>query len=528
MNPEPAKPSTVWTENYDLPRFPTLTEAKTCDVCIVGGGITGFTAAFLLASEGKSVIVVDDGPLCGGETGRTTAHLTDVLDTTYHELISKHGLANAQALFQAYRAGMDQIATIIKQEKIDCDFEKLDGHLFLSPESKLSELEHELAAVGKVGFANVKLTDCPLKRKEIIPSLCFPNQYQFHVMKYLDGLIDACIDRDVQIFAGTHVGGIDDGDTVLVKKTNQENVAVSAKSVIVATNSPILGLGVHMKQAAYRSYVIAGRVPIGAMPKGLFWDTQDPYHYVRTQSIEDDLEFELLIVGGEDHKTGQADDSAERFARLEAWTREWCANFTSVDYKWSGQVYEPVDGIGYIGKHPGSKGIYIATGASGVGMSFSAVAGLLLTDEICGRENSAAKLFDPARTPVSSPLEFIKENLNAAAQFVDYVTKPDVTSVTQIHPGEGAVVTRNGEKIAVCRDDHGNLCERSAICPHMGGIVSWNTLEKSWDCPVHGSRFDVNGKVLDGPANKDLAEAPFKLSDETEQEFQPRTKKKAS
>ncbi|MBS1954819.1 MAG: FAD-dependent oxidoreductase [Cyanobacteria bacterium SZAS-4] len=520
--------SSIWNDKLELPKFPTLTEAKDCDVCIVGGGITGFTAAFLLASEGKSVVIIDDGPLCHGETERTTAHVTDVLDTRYHRLIEKHGVENARIIFQSYRAALDQIAMIVRQEKIDCDFEKVDGHLFLDPETKLGELETELSAVSELGFANVRLTECPLVRKEPMPSLCFPDQYQFHVWKYMDGLIDACLDRGVQIFANTHIGGIEDGDTVLVKKTNQENVAVSAKAVIVATNSPILGLGVHLKQAAYRTYAIAGRIPIGAMPKGLFWDTAEPYHYVRTQPIEDDLEYQLLIVGGEDHKTGQADDFAERFSRLEQWAREWCANFKTVDYKWSGQVYEPFDGIGFIGKQPGSKGIYIATGASGVGMSFAALAGTLLTDELCGRENSAAKLFDPARVPLSSPIDFIKENINAAVQFVDYVTKPEITSVMQIHPGEGAVVTRNGEKIAVCRDDHGNLCERSAVCPHLGGIVAWNSLEKSWDCPVHGSRFDMNGKVLDGPANKDLAEASHKLVDEPEQESHSSADKKAS
>jgi glycine/D-amino acid oxidase-like deaminating enzyme/nitrite reductase/ring-hydroxylating ferredoxin subunit len=528
MNRETESTSSLWSHQVQLPKFPTLTEAKTCDVCVVGGGITGFISAYLLASEGKRVILIDDGPLSAGETIRTTAHLTDVLDTRYHTLIAKHGVEGARIIFQAFRAGVDQIATIVRQEKLDCDFEKVDGYLFLAPETKLSELESELRAVSEVGFANVCLTDCALARKEKLPSLCFPDQYKFHILKFMDGLIDACLDRNVEIYANTHIGGIEDGDKVIVTRTDHENVAVTADAVIVATNSPILGFGINLKQAAYRTYAIAGRVPIGAMPKSLFWDTAEPYHYVRTQAIEDDLECELLIVGGEDHKTGQADDGAERFARLEQWTREWCANFKSVDYKWSGQVYEPFDGIGFVGKQPGTRGIYIATGASGVGMSFAGLAGILLTDEICGRHNSAAKLFDPSRMPLSSPFETLKENINAAVQFIDYVTKPEITSVMQIHPGEGAVVTRNGEKVAVCRDDHGNICERSAICPHMGGIVSWNSIEKSWDCPVHGSRFDMNGKVLDGPANQNLGEPPFHVTEEGEQESHSFKKKNGS
>lgn len=527
MNHESAETKTFW-EKFELPRFPTLTDARCADVCIVGGGITGFMTAFMLASEGKKVIVVDDGPLCGGETRRTTAHVTDVLDTRYHTLISKHGLDKAKTIFQAYRAGLDQILSLIRTEKIECELEKRDGYLFLSAEEHLKELESELKAATEVGFANVTLTKSPLTDKDAVPALCFPNQYQFHILQFMDGLIDACVDRGVEIFANTKIAGIEDGDDILVTKENQENVSVSAKAVVIATNSPIVGIGVHLKQAAYRTYVIAGPVPMGLVPKGLYWDTQDPYHYVRTQPIEDDLENELLIVGGEDHKTGQEDDGEARFARLEEWARGWGGNFRQINFKWSGQVYEPVDGLPYIGKQPGSKNIYIATGASGVGMSFSGVAATILNDLICGRANFAADVFDPTRVPLSSPLDFIKENVNAAVQFLDYVITPEVTSVMQIHPGEGAVVTRNGEKIAVCRDDHGNLCERSAVCPHMGGIVQWNSVEKSWDCPVHGSRFDMNGKLLDGPANKGLDEAPFKLSDEAEQESQNLSDKKAS
>ncbi len=525
MNEEIESTSSLWSLQAELPKFPTLTEAKECDVCIIGGGITGLMSAYLLASEGKRVILVDDGPLSSGETKRTTAHVTDVLDTRYHSLINKHGLEASRSIFQAFRAGLDQIATIIRQEKIDCDFEKLDGYLFLAPQTKLSELETELQAVNELGFAGVRLADCPLMKKEHPAALCFPNQYQFHVLKFMDGLIDACLDRNVEIYANTHVGGIEDGDKVIVKRTNHENVAITADAVIIATNSPVVGLSINLKQAAYRTYAIAGKVPIGLIPKGLFWDTSDPYHYVRTQPIEDDLEYELLIVGGEDHKTGQADDGAERFSRLEEWTRSWCPSLKSIEYKWSGQVYEPFDGIGFVGKQPGARGIYIATGASGVGMSFSGLAGIILTDQICGRENSAAEIFNPGRVPLSSPIETIKENINAAVQFIDYLTKPEITSVSQIHPGEGAVVSRNGEKVAVCRDEHGNICERSAICPHMGGIVSWNPVEKSWDCPVHGSRFDMNGKVLDGPANQDLGEPAFHLIDEGEQESHPFSQK---
>ncbi|HEY9679560.1 MAG TPA: FAD-dependent oxidoreductase [Drouetiella sp.] len=528
MRQESSETPTFWSEKFDIPQFPTLTEAKCCDVCVVGGGITGLMTAFMLATEGKKVIVVDDGPVCRGETIRTTGHVTNVLDMRFHTLIAKHGLENARIAFQAYRAGMDQIASIINTQKIACDFEKVDGYLILSPETKLNELQREEKAANDVGIANVSLTDSPLKRHEVTPALKFPSQYQINIAEFMDGLIDACLDLGVEIFANTRMGGIEDGDVVVVKKENQENVSVSASSIVIATNSPILGVGVHLKQSAYRTYVIAGPVAINSVPKGLFWDTEEPYHYVRTQPIEDDLEHELLIVGGEDHKTGQEDDPQIRFARLEEWTRTWVGNFKSIDYKWSGQVYEPVDGLPYVGKQPGSKGIYIATGASGVGLSFAGFACQILNDLICGRANSSAALFDPTRLPLTSPIDFVKETVNAAVQYFDFVSKPDVTSVMEIHPGEGAIVTRGGEKIAVCRDDHGNICERSAICPHMGGVVQWNSLEKTWDCPVHGSRFDMSGTVLNGPAKEGLAEAKHKLDDEGEQESKGMRGKRAS
>jgi Rieske Fe-S protein len=229
------------------------------------------------------------------------------------------------------------------------------------------------------------------------------------------------------------------------------------------------------------------------VPAALYWDTADPYHYVRLQR-------DVLIVGGEDHKTGQEDDAYDRFAYLESWARERFP-IGDAEYKWSGQVMEPVDGLAYIGRNPGDKGhILVTTGDSGQGMTHGTIAGILLTDLILGRPNPWESLYDPSRKSLRSAAEYVKENVNVAKQYLDYVSPGEVDSVDEIRPGHGALVREGLAKLAVFRDDHGAVHALSAVCPHLGCIVHWNTLEGTWDCPCHGSRFDTDGRVLNGPA----------------------------
>jgi len=259
----------------------------------------------------------------------------------------------------------------------------------------------------------------------------------------------------------------------------------------------------HTKQAAYRTYVIGARVKAGSVPRNLYWDTPDPYHYIRLQNADDGSRDEILIVGGEDHKTGQPDfeDPEEPFDCLEKWTRERFPDVKAIEYKWSGQIIEPVDGMAYIGKNPGSnEHIWIATGDSGNGMTHGTIAGILLSDLIQGRQNIWAKLYEPSRISLRASPEFVKENANVAAQFKDYLTGGDVDDYSQIEPGSGAVVGSGRNKIAVYRAEDGTIHECSAVCPHLYCIVEWNDTEKSWDCPCHGSRFDPLGRVMNGPA----------------------------
>src|SRR5690606_3145136 len=278
---------------------------------------------------------------------------------------------------------------------------------------------------------------------------------------------------------------------------------VTADAVIVATNVPVNDrLAIHTKQAPYMTYVIAAPGPKGSVPPPLAGDTGVPSHYLRIQPAE---EADLLIVGGEDHKSGQADDTAERHARLEAWARERFPFMGEVGWRWGGQVMESLDYLGYIGRNPmDDDNVYVATGDSGMGLTHGTIAGMLLSDIIAGYENPWAGLYDPARKPLRAAREFAAENANVARQYADWVTGGEVDSAAEVAPGSGALIRRGLHKVAVYRDPSGQLHERSAACPHLGCVVHWNAAEKTWDCPCHGSRFDALGKVINGPANVDL------------------------
>jgi glycine/D-amino acid oxidase-like deaminating enzyme/nitrite reductase/ring-hydroxylating ferredoxin subunit len=497
----------VWEATAKVPIFSSLKENLHADVCVVGAGISGLTTAYLLAQEGQSVVVLTDGALASGSTGATTAHLTHALDDRYFEIERLHGAEGARRTAESHTAAIDRIESIVMQEKIDCEFERLDGNLFLPPGGEEELLDRELAAAQRAGLEGVtKLSRVPWRSFDAGPCLRFPNQGQFHPLKYLTGLTKA-LERDGgRIFTHSRADRIEGGS--LARITAGRHV-VTADAVVVATNSPVNDRVVlQTKQAAYMSYVIGARVPRGSVTRALYWDTQDPYHYVRLLSVPGGGKdgHEILIVGGEDHKTGQADDAHERHARLEAWARERFP-ITEVEHAWAGQVLETIDGLAFIGRNPlDEDNVFIATGDSGMGMTHGTIAGILLTDLILGRENPWATLYDPSRKTLRAAGEFLGETLNVAAQYTDWLTGGDVGSVEEIAKDCGAVLRRGLTKVAAYRDEEGALHEVSAVCPHLGGIVHWNSGDKTWDCPCHGSRFDKLGKVINGPANQDLDE----------------------
>lgn len=496
----------VW-RLVEVPRFDSLTANTEADVCIVGAGIAGLSTAYLLAKEGRKVIVVDAGSLAGGETERTTAHLTDILDTRYYLLEWLHGERGARLAAASHRAAIAKIESIIKDEQIQCDFGRLDGYLFEPPGGSGETLEKEWKAARRTGLVADMVAAAPLSGFHTGRCLCFPDQAQFHPLKYLVGLADAITRMGGRIFTETQVKSVAGGATTIVETATKHQIR--AQATVVATNTPVNDMfAIHTKQAPYRSYVIGLSVPKSSVPSGLYWDTEDPYHYVRVQpGIPAGTERDLLIVGGEDHKTGQDDNPEPRYTRLEQWTRERFPMAGEIDFRWSGQVMEPVDGLAYIGRNPGDEHVYIVSGTSGNGMTYGTIGGILLSDLILGRENPWIAIYNPSRVSLRAAGKFLRENLNAAAWYTEHLTGGDIDSANDLQRGNGGIVRRGLSKVAVYRDEADNLHECSAVCPHLGGIVQWNPVEKSWDCPLHGSRFTSLGRVISGPATSDLKKA---------------------
>ena len=490
----------LWSATSKEPSIPALDRNIDADVCVVGAGIAGMTTAYLLAREGKSVVVLDKGQIGSGETAYTTAHLSNVIDSGYLEIEHLHGAKRARLVAQSHTAAIAQIESIVADEQIDCDFERLDGYLFSLAGGSQRKLQEELQAAKRAGLQVRKLKQSPFDLK-FGPCLRFRRQAQFHPLKYLAGLGRAIKRMDGRLFGGTEAKEIKGGKTV--KVGTKGRAIVSAGAVVVATNTPINDWDkIYAKQVPHRTYVIGAFVPAGSISRALYWDTEDPFHYVRLQRIHANGKTrDLLIIGGEDHKTGQAEGIEGRFARLATWGRKHFPGIREIAFRWSGQVMESMDDLAFIGRNPkDDPNVYIITGDSGAGLTHGTIAGILLCDLIVGRDNPWATLYDPARKTPRAAGTFPQENPKAGGEYAHWLTPGEVGTVEEIKPGMGAVIHRSSSRIAVSRDDTGRLHQCSAVCSHLGCIVSWNATERTWDCPCHGSRFTPDGKLLNGPA----------------------------
>ncbi len=504
-----------WLGTAPVPEFAPLTADATADVVIVGAGIAGLTTGYLLARAGRRVVVLDDGPVASGESGRTTAHLANALDDRFHYLEQLFGETGARLAAEAHGAAISKIEEISKTENIACDFRRLPGYLFVGDGCDPDELENEQQAATRAGLPGVRLQTESGQTgvRWGGPCLVFPQQGQFHITKYLAGLARAIEAHGGRVCGHSHVAEVAGGTEAHVRLT--AGPTVRAAHVVVAANVPFNDRVVmHTKQAAYRTYAVALRVAAGSIAPGLYWDTADPYYYVRLQKTDPTGEFngdDLLLVGGLDHKTGQPDTDPERkFDELITWARAHFDGLGARAYAWSGQVLEPNDSLGYAGHNPlDDANVWIITGDSGHGMTHGTLGAMLITDLIQGKPNPWAALFDPGRVTLKPGAikEFAREMSNVAAEYTDLLTGGDVASADEIRPGTGAVLRRGATKIAAYRSPEGKLHECSAICPHLGCVVAWNNLEKSWDCPCHGSRFEATGELLAGPANSGLAAA---------------------
>jgi glycine/D-amino acid oxidase-like deaminating enzyme/nitrite reductase/ring-hydroxylating ferredoxin subunit len=390
---------------------------------------------------------------------------------------------------------------------MDCEFTRLDGYLFQPPGETAVALEQEMAAARRAGLTEVEwLIRAPLAGLGVGPCLRFPRQAQLNPLRYISGLARAIERAGGRIFAKSPVVRVSGGAGPYVETA--KGAVVSADNVIVATNTPIHdNLTIHARQAPYRTYAIGARIPWDAVPRALYWDTADPYHYVRLKSAftPDGKEgHDILIAGGEDHRQGEVDDGEERFHWLEQWTRKRFP-ITEVDYRWSGLVMEPADSLAFIGRDNTAQNVFLATGDSGHGWTHGTLAGIILTDLICGRKNPWAALYDPSRITSRAAAAYIGQSADVARDLLGWVTPGDVSSESGIAPGSGAVVRRGLRKLAIYRDTNGRLHSCSAVCPHLGCLVAWNSAEQSWDCGCHGSRFDSSGRILRGPATVNLA-----------------------
>lgn len=497
----------LWSATARLPTFPKLSGDFNTDVVVVGAGITGVTAALLLRRAGLRVVVLESGVVGGGVTGRTTAHITEVLDARYHQLAVDFGEAGARTAAESVRASIERIAGFIAEEGIACEFERLPGFLYAENDRDVTMLERELDAAQRAGLRATLTREVPLPYR-VVAALRVEDQAQFHPLRYLRGLLKALVATgDVHVFERSRVHAVDDGAPCRVAT---DGGTVTARAVFLATHTPITKLEIHTKIAPYRSYVLGLALAGAPVPPGLYWDTADPYHYVRRYVGPDG---EALLVGGADHKTGQEPDTGARYRDLERWVDQHFPG-AKPSYRWSAQVYEPADGLPYIGTKPGAEHVFLATGYAGTGMTFGTLSAMIVSDQIVGRLNPWASLYDASRKHVlASATSFLAENANVARAAVGGMLKSEARSVTQVPRGEGRIVRVGGRQLAVFRDERDQVVALAPHCTHVGCVVGWNPAERSWDCPCHGSRFAPTGEVLEGPAPTALPRV--ELEDET-------------
>ena len=494
----------LWKALTETPQLPPLEQDAQCDLVVVGSGIAGLSSAYEAARCGARVIVIDRGEIASGMTARTTAHLVTEIDDRYFELIDAVGEEDARLYHESQVAAVNRIEAICSEEGIDADFKRLPGYLVPAEAAHMGELEQEYDACRRLGVEVEWTSEAPYKLIAGTRALKFANQGRFHPLKYCTRLVEAIQARGGRLYGRTaYVDDDEHGDGVTIR--TEAGPTISAGAALFATNSPVNDrVAIHTKQIPMRTYALAARVPHGSVEDALIWDTLWPYHYVRLQPADEAEDW--LIAGGEDHRSGTANDMNERLARIEAWVRDRFPSVGAVAYLWSGQVMEPADCLPLSGRD-GSDRIYVHTGDSGTGMTNGVAGALNFIALYRNHKARFADLFDPARKPASrySLGEYVKGQGPVVANLAEYLEAGEVDSVEAIAPGEGAILRRGIAKHAVYRAEDGSVVERNAACTHVGCIVHWNSFEKCWDCPCHGSQFRPDGSVLNGPAVRPLA-----------------------
>jgi len=492
----------LWMDIDVAPDAEVLDGVHECDVAVIGSGIAGLSTAYELCKRDKSVIVIDRGHICGGMTSRTSAHLAPLCDDLVSEMIKIRGNEATKLFCDSQAAAVDRIEEIQKKQKIDCEFRRLDGYLFQGRDMPADIIDQEMDAVREIGAPVHRMMGVPLMGCEDCPVLRYPRQATFHPLKYLAGIAKTCSESGVTFFRDSPVEEVTEDDGVVTVKTGRG--VIRAQHAVVATNSSISDrFAIHTKTAPYRTYVVTFEISRGALPDALYWDTEDPYHYVRLQPGPANTDY--VLVGGEDHKSGEADDADERFRKLENWARGLISGLGKETHRWSGQVLDTIDYAGFIGRDPGGKNIYVAMGDSGQGLTHGVAGAMLNTGLIFGEDHPWRQIYAPGRVPLKAAKNFLTENVTALKSFAEYIAPGEIASVGDIKRGQGGIVRRGLEKIAAYRDETGGLHLNSASCTHVGCHLHWNSFETCWDCPCHGSMFDVGGEPINAPAIGPLA-----------------------
>lgn len=497
------KPVSYWIDSTSTNNFPTLVRETfngvAVDVAIVGAGIAGITTAFLLKQAGKTVAVLEANQISTGTSGHTTAKITSLHQLIYANLIKEIGKDKARLYAESNQAAVEKVATLVEQQQIDCDFSRRSAYTFAESAEDLAQIKDEVEAAVELGLPAAFVTETTLPFP-IAGAVKFANQAQFHSRKYLLHLAKSIAGEGSYVFENTKVQQVEEGDLCQVIT---DRGVVSARDVVIATNAPILDQGLFFaKTYAKRSYIIGSRIAPDQAPDGMFIGSGKGYHSIRTTPDGDGL---LLLIGGEGHKVGGKSNTEECYQNLEEYARTQLG-VKSIDYRWSTQDLVSFDKLPYIGKlTPFNPHLYVATGFSLWGMSNGTMSGMLLSDLLLGKENPWATLYDATRaTPFIKP-QSLKENMEVGMHWIgDRLKGLQDHSFNDVAPDEGKLVTIGGKKVAAYRDEQGEVHAVSAVCTHLGCIVSWNSAEKSWDCPCHGGRFSCDGKVLHGPPIADL------------------------
>lgn len=502
MEHRPMTNEAVWSSTESSPSYPALSGNIYADVAIVGAGITGLSTAYHLSRAGKKVVILEQFQVGKGTTGSSTGNLYAPIDERLSSILSKHGEDTLRMVAESRQAAVDFIEQRVQEFNIDCEFQRVPWHLFTTLETKNqnAEVEKETEAAAKAGLSLSK--NPPLSFPfQVDTLLSLEGQAQFNPLKYVQQLATALVSEQVTIYENSQVIKVDDGNPCVVHTANG---TVTADCVVMATHSPKGVYGVHTAMESYREYVMAVRLR-GELPApGIYWHVQSGPQYSIRPYRENGNNY--LLVLGEPYKVGTKSEHKELLTQLEQYLR---AHFDveRIEFVWAAQNYKPADNLPYIGTSPMENHTYIATGFSADGLTYGTLAGMIISDAILGKENAWANIYDPKRfTPIASAKKFAKENMTVATHLLkDYLFYGEADGVNEIQRGEGKTIKIDGEHMAAYRDEGGGLHIVSGICTHMGCVVHWNNGEKSWDCPCHGSRFSVDGKVLEGPAYADLA-----------------------